>query len=450
MLHSRKETFLLLLGDLLCFYAALFIALFVRYQAIPHGQLLSIHTRPFTILFAVWLLVFYIAGLYERRTTMLKRRLPGLIFNAQLANSVIAVLFFYFVPVFTITPKTNLFLDLVISLAVVFFWRKRSQSLFRARSRENALLIGSGKELAELRNEVNGNDAYGLHFVSTIDLGETESAEVVPKISQAVGEHGPAIIVADFNNDKLGPWLSELYNLLFANVQLIDMQELYEDLFLRVPLSLVGHSWFLENVSTAPKRIYDSLKRMVDIIASIMLFVISLPFDLIALIAIKLDDGGPVLISQNRVGKNDRLIKIYKFRTMTTNDAGEYDGEAARLNAVTRAGAFLRTSRIDEFPQFWNVIKGDISLVGPRPELPALTKGYEKSVPYYKVRHLIKPGLSGWAQIYHENHPHHGEAVEETKEKLGYDLYYVKNRSFVLDLKIMLRTVQTLLSRTGR
>jgi lipopolysaccharide/colanic/teichoic acid biosynthesis glycosyltransferase len=119
-------------------------------------------------------------------------------------------------------------------------------------------------------------------------------------------------------------------------------------------------------------------------------------------------------------------------------------------NKITRAGAFLRKSRLDELPQLWDVLRGDLSLVGPRPELPALTKIYEKEIPYYNVRHLIKPGLSGWAQLYHDNHPHRGGNVEETKNKLSYDLYYIKNRSFWLDFRVALKTIKTLLSRAGK
>ena len=113
-------------------------------------------------------------------------------------------------------------------------------------------------------------------------------------------------------------------------------------------------------------------------------------------------------------------------------------------------GKFLRKTSLDEFPQFWNVLKGDLSLIGPRPELPALAKSYAEKIPYYNVRHLVRPGLSGWAQIYHEKHPHHGLDTEETKNKLSYDLYYIKNRSFLLDIKIALRTLKTLVSIAGK
>jgi lipopolysaccharide/colanic/teichoic acid biosynthesis glycosyltransferase len=134
---------------------------------------------------------------------------------------------------------------------------------------------------------------------------------------------------------------------------------------------------------------------------------------------------------------------------MTTNDQGEYDGATAQKNRVTKVGAFLRKTRIDELPQLWNVLRGDLSLIGPRPELPALAAVYEKEIPYYNVRHLIKPGLSGWAQLYQRVPPKGAVATNETKSKLSYDLYYLKNRSMMLDFKIALKTIKTLVSRNG-
>ena len=133
---------------------------------------------------------------------------------------------------------------------------------------------------------------------------------------------------------------------------------------------------------------------------------------------------------------------------MSHDDKGIYDVDKPN-NVVTKVGGLLRRLRIDELPQLWNVLKGDISLIGPRPELPALVKRYAEEIPYYNVRHLIKPGLSGWAQIYGE-HGHGKLAVDETRNKLSYDLYYIKNRSFMLDLKIALQTIKTLLSIAGR
>jgi lipopolysaccharide/colanic/teichoic acid biosynthesis glycosyltransferase len=184
-----------------------------------------------------------------------------------------------------------------------------------------------------------------------------------------------------------------------------------------------------------------------DIVIALPLLLISMLILPLVALAIMIEDGGPLFIVQERVGRNNKLIRIVKVRTMTGSDQGTEVLNSKHV--VTNVGRFLRKSRIDELPQLWNVLRGDLSLIGPRPELPAMVKHYESEVPFYNVRHLITPGISGWAQIYHDNHPHHGVAVEETRVKLSYDLFYIANRSFFLDLKIALRTLKTLLSRAG-
>ena len=164
-------------------------------------------------------------------------------------------------------------------------------------------------------------------------------------------------------------------------------------------------------------------------------------------LAIILDDRGKIFIKQERIGQNNHLVNIIKFRTMSLDDGG--DGELNRQEKVTTVGAFLRASRIDELPQLWNILKGDLSLIGPRPELPKLVELYEKEISFYNVRHLIKPGLSGWAQLYQKTPPKFSTDYNQTKTKLSYDLFYIKNRSFWLDIKIALKTIKALLSRSG-
>jgi len=190
---------------------------------------------------------------------------------------------------------------------------------------------------------------------------------------------------------------------------------------------------------------YDSLKRAMDIVVAGILGVLSLVLYPLVILAIKIEDGGPVFIMQDRIGQGNRIIRLWKFRSMRGSDAGVWvtDGDLR----VTHVGKILRKTRIDELPQLWNILRGDISLIGPRPDIVALGKKLAQELPYYTVRNLIKPGLSGWAQIKQDIAP---QSLEETRERLAYDLYYLKNRSFILDLIIALKTVKTLLSRTGR
>lgn len=187
-----------------------------------------------------------------------------------------------------------------------------------------------------------------------------------------------------------------------------------------------------------------------DIIVASILGILSLIWYPIVYIATRFDDRGPLLIAQERIGKNGRTIRMSKFRSMTANDSGSYSHNNGKSNLkVTKVGSFIRMTRVDELPQLWSVIKGDQSLIGPRPELPALVQIYEKKIPYYNVRHLIKPGLSGWAQISHRSHPHHAVAVDDTRDKLSYDLFYVKNRSLMLDIRIALQTLKSIISKQG-
>ena len=439
MVQNRKEPVILFLGDILFFFVALWLTLFVRYGELPTQDLLVSHLTPFSILFLSWVVVFFIAGLYEKHTRILKSRLPSVIFNAQVTNSIIAVLFFYFIPYFGITPKTNLFIYLFVSFALVLLWRLYLVPSLGFRKRENAILIGSGEEMKELKEEVNNNPRYNLKFISSVDLNEVDSLDFQDEILKTIYSEGVSSIVIDLKNEKVEPILPRLYNLIFSKIKFIDKYKIYEDIFDRVPLSLVEYNWFLENISSSSRAGYDVVKRVMDITLSFFLGVLSLVVYPFVIVAIKLDDKGSIFFAQERVGQNNKIIKILKFRSMTEDEP----------KRVTKVGELLRKMRIDELPQLWNVLRGDLSLVGPRPEVPSLVKVYEKEIPYYNVRHLIKPGLSGWAQLYHHNHPHHEADPHETKVKLSYDLYYIKNRSLILELKIALKTLKILLSRKG-
>jgi exopolysaccharide biosynthesis polyprenyl glycosylphosphotransferase len=443
---TSKEAVFLFFGDVLFFVISLWVALYVRFGEAPSWIKFEQHLIPFSILFVVWVLVFFIAGLYEKHTLILKSKLPNIIFNSQVVNSIFAIVFFYTIPFFGIAPKTILFIYLLVSFIALLTWRLNSHLIFGGGERQAALLIGAGSEMKELLHEVNGNNRYDLYFTSSLDVDHISSLNIQEDLITQVYSNNIKIIAIDFSNEKVAPLLPHLYNLIFSKVRFIDSHRIYEDIFDRIPLSLVTYAWFLENISVSPKFTYDFLKRVMDILVSFFLGVVTIIFYPFVYIAIKLDDGGKIFISQERVGRDGKLIKLYKFRSMSKAESTIHKSSE---NVVTKVGSFLRKSRIDEIPQLWNVLVGDISLIGPRPELPSGVSIYDKEIPYYNIRHLIKPGLSGWAQIHQENHPHHGAEVNLTKEKLTYDIYYIKNRSFWLDIKIALKTLKTLISRSG-
>ncbi len=431
---NKRASWLLLLGDAFFFVVSLWLALFLRYGESPDRKIFFAHLSPFSLLFVVWMLVFFIIGLYDKQSIVLKSRLPSYLLQGQVVNSMVAVIFFYFVPWFGISPKTTLFVYLVISLLLIIWWRVHGYFLFVPKTREKMALIGEGGEVRELEREIRDNPRYNVDIV--------QPGHIVANSVAA-----SSVVAMDFHDDRIRSIIPNLYNLLFSRIRFMDINELYEAVFDRVPLSLIRHSWFLENISTSPKIVYDSLKRLMDIIVALSLGIVSLVFYPFVVLAIKLEDGGPAFILQDRIGKNNKHIHIRKFRSMTVTaqrESGEADSQS-----VTRVGSFIRKTRIDELPQLWNVISGDLSLIGPRPELPQFVEIYEREIPFYAVRHLIKPGLSGWAQLYHQSPPKFEASNEDTKVKLSYDLFYIKNRSFLLDLNIALKTIKEIISRRG-
>jgi len=444
-ISNKREPTILFIGDLIIMGISLWIMLFFRNMRIPENSLFLGHLLPFLMIFGVSVLVFYIAGLYEKHTVILKSRLPHIIFRAEIINSTIAVMFFYFVPYFGISPKTNLFIYVVISFLLIVFWRIWLSSFFIVRRAEPAMLIGQGKELEELSEEINKNPNYGLRFVSIVNLDNTKVEELPRLIERIIKDSPVSIVVVDLEHDMVREALPILYKLIFSKVRFVAMYKVYEDVFKRVPFSILQYNWFIENISASPKIMYNTFKHVFDFVFSLLGGIVSLLFYPFVILAIKMEDGGPVFISQERIGKGGKQIYLYKFRSMKNSDRGVWVTEDD--DRITRVGSILRKTRIDELPQLWNVVKGDISLIGPRPDIYDLGKQLEQQIPYYTVRSVISPGLSGWAQVSQELPP---QSLEETKVRLAYDLYYVKNRSIILDVRIILKTVRTLLSRTGK
>ncbi len=442
---SKKRVGLLFAGDFIVLLISLWITLFVRYAAAPRAETLLAHFTAFLPLLLIWILVFFISGLYEKYTVIFKTEIPLTLFRAQFLNAGLAVVFFYFSPYLPIAPKTVLFLYVVISSLCLLVWRTEIFPRFaRGESKDNAVIIGAGPEMEELKREINGGN-YSMKFVSSIDLDHPENFYFQSDVVSKIYSEDISTVVIDLEHKAAAPIIPQLYNLIFSKVRFIDVHRVYEEVFGRVGLSLINHSWFLENISTTPKYVYDASKRLMDIIVAVPLALISFIVYPFVAIAVKLDDGGPIFIVQERIGKENKVIRIPKFRSMKSSDKGLWVKE--KDDRITRVGKFLRRTRIDELPQLLSVIKGDLSLVGPRPDIYDIGMKLSKEIPYYTVRSLISPGLSGWAQIRQELPP---QSLEETKIRLAYDFYYIKNRSFFLDLKIALQTIRTLLLRVGK
>ena len=447
---SSRRILLLVGGDILAYIFSLIFTLTIRYGAIPHRALFLSHIPSFSILFILFLLVSFSAGLYDKQSTLITGRIQGLLARVQVINFIIGIAFFYFAPV-AIAPKANLFIYILVSTVILFIWRVIMFPVVNQSRKQAAILVGSGDDIQDIFEEVNGSTHYSLTFKEHVQP-QPDVKQMVDAIADAVRRTGASILVVDLHNKSIESAMPFLYSLIFSGVQVLDASKLYESLFDRIPLSMVGEKWLVENSGAAlgSRRVYDILKRAMDIVLGGIAGLISLVVYPFVWASIKGEDGGALFIFQERIGKNGKTIRIAKFRSMTADDGGAYGDNGGKTKLkVTRTGKITRLTRIDELPQLWSVIKGDQSLIGPRPELPALVSIYEKEIPYYNARHLIKPGLSGWAQIYHRAHPHHGVSVDDTRDKLSYDLYYIKHRSLMLDIRIALQTAKALISKQG-
>jgi lipopolysaccharide/colanic/teichoic acid biosynthesis glycosyltransferase len=403
--------------------------------------MLSLHAFPFTVISLFSVLAYYIAGMYERSVVYNLKKVAARLLNAEIAVALGAIVFFYLYNNPSITPKTTLTLYVAFSYTVVFFIRLIYARLFSIPAPVSAILIANGKEADELYSRSIEDGTLGIKFIGRIDPADAALEERVKEIIR----HGnPSMIVIDNGHPGTAKILPALYEFIFSSKRFIDVQTLYEEVFERVPLSLVRYEWFLEHASAARSQIYNIVRRIVEIIIAFVLAIFTALIAPFVALAIKLEDHGPVFIIQRRIGKEGKVVLLPKFRSMKSSDGGKW--LEANDNRVTRVGYFLRKTRIDELPQVFSVLKGDLSLIGPRPDIESLGQYLENQLPFYRIRHLVPPGLSGWAQIKQDDPP---QSLEENRLRLSYDFYYVKNRSLILDLAIALRTIAILLSRKG-
>ncbi len=443
MFSARRETAILLIGDVLLLVLSLWLALTVRNFDVPSVPYFMQHLRGFVFVYAISLLVFYISGLYERPTRLVKRILGARVAGAQAANTFIAAVLFFILP-FAIAPKTVLALYLLISVALITSWRFFVVPILSVAHRQHAVMVGEGPAVDEVLHAVQGNKKYYLEFVDHMLPGTLPEGALASALEARIAQ-GAHLIVIDTRNPRVRAELPKLYDAMLAGSMFIEFSTFYEGMFDRVPFAHVDHAWLLEHLPRT-NLLYGLGKRTLDIVGALVGIIVSAPFVLAAILALSLGGGKP-FIRHERIGRGNRPFYILKLRTMLFNDHG--DSEQQKRNKVTKIGRILRKTRIDELPQLWNVLAGELSFVGPRPELPSIARVYEEEIPYYEVRHLITPGLSGWAQIYDYDAPRGAADIERTRRKLSYDMYYLKHRSFGLDMAIALKTLRALLSFSG-
>lgn len=430
---------LLLLADCFILFGSLYLALTLRNGETPDTELFTSFIQPFLLIILVSISIFYSYGLYDKPSLRLIRELSKRIFTSQILAALSAVILFYILPTLGIAPKTILLLYVGISSALMSLWRHYAYSIVLRYKKQKSIIIGSGEAFKTLVEELTRNPHTGITLISAIDVDTYDMTKVVNVLKTTK----PNSVIIDMRDERIKPYFGHFYSEVFEGSAVLDIVDVYEDVFDMVPLKLINQEWVFRYVSVSHR--YNGFKRFVDLFISVPAFIISLFVYPFVYVAIKLEDNGPLFFNHNRVGKHGKIIPIYKFRTMEDKPTNETN----ETKKISRVGGFLRKTRIDELPQLLNVIRGDVSLVGPRPEAPSLVDEYSKTIPFYNMRHVVRPGLSGWAQVQQFGAPKFGVDVQQTSTKLAYDLYYLEHSSLMLDIAIILRTFKVLLSKSG-
>lgn len=431
---------ILFVVDCSILFASLYVALSLRYQdTLTVSEFLDF-VFPFILVILVSVAIFYSYGLYDKPTLRLIRELNKRIFTSQVLTAVCSTLLFYSLPILGIAPKTILLLYIIISSILMSVWRRYAFSLVLHYRKQKSIIIGSGETFHALVDELTRNPHIGITLLSAINVDTYD----MKKIHGVLETTRPNSIIIDMRDERIKPYFDSIYTELFKGAAVLDIVDVYEDVFDMVPLDLINQDWIFRSINVS--RRYDGLKRFIDIIfAGPAFFISALSIYPLVYLAIKLEDRGPVLYTHLRIGKYGKPFLVYKFRSMENLPTNEIK----ETKKVTRVGSFLRKSRIDEIPQLWNVLRGDVSLIGPRPETPNLVQEYASTVPFYNVRHIVRPGLSGWAQTQQHEVPKFGIDIKQTKTKLAYDMYYLEHSSLMTDLAIIVRTLKVLVSKSG-
>lgn len=441
------STVALILLDVIIFYLTLALSLIIRQQQLT-TVIWESHFPAFSVLLIIWLLINYGMNEYDasagNRSSFDQYTQT---FKLLFLHLFSGISLFYLIPTTGLSPKTIL-LILSLLFGIFHFW---TQTKIRPVVKKanfattNTAIVGNDPLVLEIVSAIS-TPLWGMKVIAwfsnetiTNNAGiKTYPLSQLPDFNQPID----TLIVANNRSEEI---TNTLYKSLTKPRRVIKLMDVYEQIYQKIPPQNISTSWIIDSLTKGKRSGYVFIKRIYDIVLAIIFLIISLPISPIIALIIKLTSRGPIYFTQKRVGFLGKEFLAIKFRTWHVG----YENEGPFLAQnndprVTPIGKFLRSVRLDEIPQLLNIIRGEMSFVGPRPERPELVKKYIEQQPLYAQRLLTKPGLTGWAQI---NQSY--QEASDINKKLAYDLYYLKYQSFALDIKIILKTINTILSRNG-
>lgn len=433
-MNQSKQSFWLLITPVLAWcYIGLFLTIQLWYPGGLARDLWQEHIIHFSVVYVLWLAVFFAYTLFDLSTFRSSTTIISRLIAAMVTNAVIATAYFYFQPELILTPRRFLLVHLGITTVGIALWYAAVQ-YFLPRIWQRQLYLHSELFAQKLDSEIQ-------QFLATNNtLGWQFSGQFNPDYIK-VYEKTTVLLPSSLHSTSQE--LEELFRYKRLGVEFLDHHRFYELTQRTVPISGLSQLWFLHSVSYGRHQIFDALKRLMDIFLGTAGSIITILLWPIIAVLIKINSTGPVLFKQQRAGQNGKTFMLYKFRSMSGGATDTWT--EARDPRITSVGKWLRILRLDELPQFFNILKGDMSLVGPRPEQVHIVQQLKEQIPYYDERHIVKPGLTGWSQLHI-----YANDLASSRQKLQYDLYYIKHRGILLDIEIVLRTVFHMLSMQGR
>ncbi len=427
---------LLIITDIAAFFITLVIALILRRQAFE-SEYITNHLIYFSLLVPLFIIILKLLDLYKIYYLRLNFNLFLITFNSIVYYLLFAILIFYLIPFFKIAPKTLLIIQSFFLWFLIYGSRVLIIKLFKRWKVIQPIAIIENNDTLLTQKIINELKKTS----STLKIFSLKpQSQDIYKLTQLIEKIGLYYIIYALPLTKNMQKILENLALNYA-VTIQSVAEFYELIFQKIEIEHTPPQIILKDL-VQKKPFYNTIKTIIDFLCGIIGFVVMVIIYPAIFLLIKLDDGGSIFYKQDRVGFKGKVFQIYKFRTMISNaqNVGPLTTEE-NDSRITKAGRFLRKLHLDEIPQCLNLLKGELSLVGPRPEQPSIVKEYENKVMLYSLRHSVKPGIVGWAQINY----HYARNLADNIEKTKYDLYYIKNRNLFLDLEIIFKTLGAVL-----
>ncbi|MCP4714282.1 MAG: sugar transferase [Deltaproteobacteria bacterium] len=442
----KRRRFILMFGDFVLIVLAINLSGYLRFDV--EFNIFDYFTGASFFVIVLYMLMLYVFDLYNVARTARPMQAALRIAVAVMFAGIFSTFLFYLLPDWKFIRGIFL-IQMVLVWAGLSGWRwVFAFVLHTALDREDVLIIGAGQGgialFQMLQEAVSPYRVVGFldddPLVESQVRGFSEWLGTVDNLPEVAGQKNIRTVILAVTNKRSSRLFRQLFAMRFKGMTILDMPAVIETLLGRVPVKHIREEWFIfaPGFYMLSRSYVWRLKRILDLSGALVLVLLSLPVMAVTALAIRLESKGPALFKQERVGMGNMVFTIWKFRSMVQH--AEAKGAIwAQENdpRVTRVGKFIRKTRIDELPQFFNVLRGEMSLVGPRPERPEFVKDLEMQIPYYRIRHTIRPGITGWAQLNYR----YGASVDDARHKLEFDLFYLKAMSVGLDVTILLKTV---------